>query len=284
MHSMLIPLLPSLHLLRMPLATGAVWLATFWLAWGRDLPGPKEATGLLADLYGAAEYLGIVAVFLALALAAFITGFVMAILYSVPAALLQLILQRWEFTEFVSIRIIISSKGIFSRVLFKEGRRHRELLRHLGIAYPERNAINHKIRKGLWEAIMADTIWLPVTLPESSPDLWARYEKANMGANFARYMALPIAALVSVFVTAAVPELNLVGSIAIAYVCWMLVRVFAVTLEMHVLRIKLDAMYLGKIEARNLTEYGIEVFGRADHAEANDTEMSKSQEERQVKI
>ncbi|MEH0543979.1 hypothetical protein QA802_13055 [Streptomyces sp. B21-105] len=71
---MLTSLLPGMRNLRAPLAAGSLWLMALWLAIGRELPKPDSASGVLADLYDAADWAGKPAVFAALAFAAYLLG------------------------------------------------------------------------------------------------------------------------------------------------------------------------------------------------------------------
>lgn len=51
-------LLPGIRHVRAPLVSGCCFLFSAWLVWGRHLPKPQEATGLLGDVYGLATQLG----------------------------------------------------------------------------------------------------------------------------------------------------------------------------------------------------------------------------------
>jgi hypothetical protein len=54
----LLSLLPGLRHMRAPFVLGCCLLFAAWIRWGRHLPGPGHATGLLADLYRLAGALG----------------------------------------------------------------------------------------------------------------------------------------------------------------------------------------------------------------------------------
>ncbi|MEU6729094.1 hypothetical protein ABZ917_35775 [Nonomuraea wenchangensis] len=62
--------------LRAPLAAGYLWLAFAWLVWARHLPEPGQASGLLADLYKAAEAIGLTGVAIATSFAAYLIGII----------------------------------------------------------------------------------------------------------------------------------------------------------------------------------------------------------------
>ncbi|MGN9782950.1 hypothetical protein ACTMTF_16065 [Nonomuraea sp. ZG12] len=71
---MLSELLPGIREVRTPLATGYTWLLFIWLLWGRNLPEPEKATGLLKDVYVASEALNPVAIGIAASFVAYLIG------------------------------------------------------------------------------------------------------------------------------------------------------------------------------------------------------------------
>jgi hypothetical protein len=74
MGGILASLLPGLRDLRAPLAAGYIWLATFWVAWGRKQTDLEHRQGLIGDAYQLAHTAGPLAIGAALSFAAYVLG------------------------------------------------------------------------------------------------------------------------------------------------------------------------------------------------------------------
>ncbi|GAA2158895.1 MULTISPECIES: hypothetical protein [Glycomyces] len=267
---MSLPFLPNVRLLRTPMSTGAAWLAIAWLAWARHLPGKATATGLLADLYTAADFLGSVAVIAALAVASYFTGALWMAVRDAALSVVAHIARAWWRPLRIAPSLLFDPGRAAVVLLTTDDSEYANLLPQLGIARPLLRDLTASQRSELQDALMADLHWFAAVVPDANPLLAEREDRWRSEAEFGRYLATPLAwGAIAVALAIWPTWYGLAGGVAVALLGWFVVHVDALGLEQSAIATRLDAVYTGKLPAPTLTAYGLGEFGPASEPGAD---------------
>lgn len=189
---MLASLLPGLRDLRVPLATGVLWLVVLWLASYPAIPSAGEATGLIGELYLLGAALGPTVELAVLSFIAYVVG----ILTARPTAAISRGLAR--------LINILTLRRVRERELFPSAQR-------LTISSAEQ-AFNHALQLraelprsdfehfDMLERMAADVPLVATRLLADNRELFDRYDRADAEAAFRFSVApplVPIALLVA---------------------------------------------------------------------------------------
>ncbi|MFG1659554.1 hypothetical protein ACGFIY_23775 [Micromonospora chersina] len=212
-------LLPGLREVRAPLAAGYLWIAYAWLALRNDVPQRKTATGLLADVYDLAAWLGKPGIMVIVGFTAYLIGVVSvgATTY-VLRRLSHLALMSRNRADLVLFKLGLSVRGVealksicYTSVVLQlqEAGNHAQILSlnpeaaavvkafasKLSLEEKRAMVAEHVKMDNYFEAVADDFQALPVRLMLDSPEAFSTYDRTRTEGEFRGAVVLPITAI-----------------------------------------------------------------------------------------
>jgi hypothetical protein len=206
---MLASLLPGLRDLRVPLATGFLWLVVLWLLTYPVIPTQDEASGLAAEVYEALEVFGPAALIAGITFVAYIVGILLARPGNLTIqALLRLAgksgprlssssriesLQLASRTAAEMVRVGAELPGeLTEEQIYFEGSDDRRIGSR---SAQEAHESFMSIARALSERMDGEIALVATRLLADSRDLFDRYDRAEAEAAFRFSIALPLVAI-----------------------------------------------------------------------------------------